>query len=56
MLLPQLHLPSIIDSSSADMAQAFLVPALSASVGYDRGVGFFSDIDILGFRPVKTKN
>ncbi|MCW5841678.1 MAG: DEAD/DEAH box helicase family protein [Caldilinea sp.] len=42
MSLPQLHLPFIIDSSSADMAREFIVPALAASVCYDRGVGFFS--------------
>lgn len=42
MSLPQLHLPFIIDSSSADMAREFIVPALAASIRYDRGVGFFS--------------
>lgn len=42
MLLPDLQLPPVIDSSSADMAREFIVPALAASVRYDRGVGFFS--------------
>lgn len=35
-------LPSTIDSSTANMAEELYVPALSASVRYDRGVGFFS--------------
>jgi len=42
MLLKDLSLPPIIDTSTADMALEFYVPALSASVHYDRGVGFFS--------------
>ena len=42
MLLTDLSLPSIIDTSSADMATEFYMPALSASIQYDRGVGFFS--------------
>lgn len=42
MLLPDLQLPSVIDSSTADMAGEFYVPALSISLRYDRGVGFFS--------------
>jgi hypothetical protein len=42
MSLKQLELPSVMDTSSADMAGEFYVPALAVSVGYDRGVGFFS--------------
>lgn len=42
MSLQSLQLPIVIDSSSADMASEFYVPALSVSVNYDRGVGFFS--------------
>jgi hypothetical protein len=42
MSLKELSLPSVIDSSTADMAREFVVPALSASLRYDRGVGFFS--------------
>lgn len=42
MLLPDLSLPPVIDSSTADMAGEFYMPALAASVCYDRGVGYFS--------------
>ena len=42
MSLKSLHLPTVIDTSSADMAADFYVPALAVSVRYDRGVGFFS--------------
>ncbi len=42
MSLQQLALPPIMDTSTADMAEEFYVPALSVSVRYDRGVGFFS--------------
>ena len=42
MSLKNLDLPSIIDTSSANMATDFYVPALAVSIGYDRGVGFFS--------------
>ena len=42
MSLRKLNLPSVIDSSTADMAAEFYVPALSVSTNYDRGVGFFS--------------
>jgi hypothetical protein len=42
MSLKQLQLPPVIDTSIADMAGEFYVPALSVSVCYDRGVGFFS--------------
>lgn len=42
MSLPSLNLPPILDTSSADMAADFFEPALSVSVRYDRGVGFFS--------------
>jgi hypothetical protein len=41
-LLPSLNLPPIVDSSTANMATDFYEPALSVSVRYDRGVGFFS--------------
>jgi len=42
MSLQDLQLPTVIDSSTADMAGEFYVPALSVSANYDRGVGFFS--------------
>lgn len=42
MSLKDLQLPVTIDTSSAQMADDFYVPALSASIRYDRGVGFFS--------------
>jgi superfamily II DNA or RNA helicase len=42
MLLPDLDLPTTIDTSTGDMAARFYEPALAAAVGYDRGVGFFS--------------
>jgi hypothetical protein len=42
MRLPDLQIPTLLDSSTADMASAFYVPALSVAVKYDRGVGFFS--------------
>lgn len=42
MTLKQLNLPSIIDTSSADMISDFYEPVLSVAVQYDRGVGFFS--------------
>jgi hypothetical protein len=42
MSLPSLKLPLTIDTSSADMARDFYVPALSVSARYNRGVGFFS--------------
>lgn len=42
MSLRELNLPSVIDSSTADMAVEFYMPALSVSTSYDRGVGFFS--------------
>ena len=34
--------PTIIDTSSADIIEDFFNPALSHSIKYDRGVGFFS--------------
>jgi hypothetical protein len=37
MSLKQLQLPSVIDTSTADMAGEFYVPALAVSVRYDRG-------------------
>ncbi|NUQ07054.1 MAG: DEAD/DEAH box helicase family protein, partial [Anaerolineae bacterium] len=42
MTLKQLTFPITIDTSSADIIADFFVPALSASVRYDRGVGYFS--------------
>jgi superfamily II DNA or RNA helicase len=42
MLLPDLDLPTIIDTSTDDMAARLYEPALAAAVRYDRGVGFFS--------------
>jgi len=42
MSLKELHLPATMDTSSADMAADFYVPALTGSVRYDQGVGFFS--------------
>lgn len=42
MLLPALNLPPTLDTSSANMATDFYAPALSVSIRYDRGVGFFS--------------
>jgi superfamily II DNA or RNA helicase len=42
MLLPDLDLPTTIDTSTGDMAARLYEPALAAAVGYDRGVGFFS--------------
>ncbi len=34
--------PNVLDTSTADIITDFFVPALAASVRYDRGVGFFS--------------
>lgn len=42
MSLKKLDLPITIDTSSANMVADFYEPALSASIRYDRGVGFFS--------------
>jgi hypothetical protein len=41
MSLKGLQLPTVIDTSSADMAADFYVPALSVSVRYDRGSKLF---------------
>jgi hypothetical protein len=41
-LLPDLDLPTTIDTSTDDMAARLYEPALAAAVRYDRGVGFFS--------------
>ena len=41
-MLPQLTFPPTIDTSSNDLFVDFFIPALKASVQYDRGVGFFS--------------
>lgn len=40
--LPDLNLPSVLDSSTADLVADFYKPALAVSVQYDRGVGYFS--------------
>jgi superfamily II DNA or RNA helicase len=40
--LHSLQFPTTIDTSSADIISDFFVPALAASVKYDRGVGYFS--------------
>lgn len=40
--LPDLNLPSVLDSSTADLVADFYKPALAAAVQYDRGVGYFS--------------
>jgi DNA phosphorothioation system restriction enzyme len=42
MLLTSLSLPSMMDTSTADLIADFFVPALTASKRYDRGVGYFS--------------
>ena len=42
MTLQFLHLPTTLDSSSADLIADFFVPALTSAVHYDRGVGYFS--------------
>lgn len=40
--LPELTLPSYLDTSTNDLFQDLFVPALRCAVRYDRGVGFFS--------------
>jgi SLT domain-containing protein len=42
MDLSSFEFPSLLNTSDADIIADFFVPALSASVCYDRGVGFFS--------------
>ena len=42
MTLESLGFPPTLDTSNADIIADFFVPALKASVRYDRGVGFFS--------------
>jgi superfamily II DNA or RNA helicase len=42
MSLQKIELPPTIDTSSANMVTQFYEPALSVSMRYDRGVGFFS--------------
>jgi hypothetical protein len=41
MSLRSLDFPPTLNTSDADIIADFFVPALSASVRYDRGVGFF---------------
>lgn len=40
--LPDLHIVPVMDTSEYDLTLEFFVPLLSASVRYDRGVGYFS--------------
>lgn len=40
--LRELAFPSFLDTSSNDLITEFFVPALTHSMRYDRGVGFFS--------------
>lgn len=42
MYLKQITFQTTIDTSSADIIADFFVPALKVSIGYDRGVGYFS--------------
>jgi len=42
VLLTDQVFPAVLDSSTSDLVADFFVPALRASVRYDRGVGFFS--------------
>src|SRR5579872_2231340 len=42
MPLRDLELPVVMATSTVDIIRQFYVPALSRSVSYDRGVGFFS--------------
>ncbi|MCB1091361.1 MAG: DNA repair helicase, partial [Verrucomicrobiae bacterium] len=42
MSLRTLDVPAFLDTSSADLVDDFFVPALTRSVSYDRGVGFFT--------------
>jgi hypothetical protein len=42
MSLESFNFPAVLNTSEADIIADFFVPALSASVRYDRGVGFFS--------------
>jgi len=42
MRLRDTEFPSILNTSDDDLVQAFFLPALTASIKYDRGVGYFS--------------
>ncbi|WP_139559688.1 DEAD/DEAH box helicase family protein [Methylotetracoccus oryzae] len=42
MNLSEVSWPSFLETSSSDLVRDFFAPALSSSVRYDRGVGFFS--------------
>lgn len=42
MLLTDIPFQPFLDTSSADLINDFFVPALSTSIRYDRGVGYFS--------------
>lgn len=41
-LLNDLHIPSVLNTSSADLIADLFVPLLRESVSYDRGIGYFS--------------
>jgi hypothetical protein len=41
MSLQSLNFPPFLNTSEADIIADFFVPALGASVRYDRGVGYF---------------
>ncbi len=40
--LPDLNITPVMDTSEHDLTLEFFKPLLSVSVGYDRGVGYFS--------------
>lgn len=42
MALTDIHVPSVMDTSSHNLFEEFFIPVLSRSIRYDRGVGFFS--------------
>lgn len=42
MLLTDLAVPTTIDTSVHNLMAEFFVPALAASIRYDRGVGYLS--------------
>src|SRR5688572_21178019 len=42
MDLRSCNFPAILDTSTSDIMASFFNPALSVSIRYDRGVGFFS--------------
>ena len=42
MSLQNINFPNYLDTSNSDLNEDFFIPALSKSVRYDRGVGYFS--------------